>query len=121
VAAHIAAVMPHSPAKEGPLREPISFDYIADSMRSAMSRVAGYAGAGAAAVSGIGGGGNFSYTSHTGHGRYGTAPQVVHNHNYYELPEFMTRDALAFVRQEIDSGVAKAVPRHLTSQQRAGR
>jgi TP901 family phage tail tape measure protein len=29
-AADIAAIMPHSPAKEGPLKEPITFDYIAE-------------------------------------------------------------------------------------------
>lgn len=38
-AADIAAVMPHSPAKEGPLREPIRFDYIADSFRASMRRI----------------------------------------------------------------------------------
>jgi hypothetical protein len=39
VAAHIAAVMPHSPAKEGPLREPISFDYIGDNFAANMGRM----------------------------------------------------------------------------------
>jgi hypothetical protein len=33
-AADIAAVMPHSPAKEGPLKEPITFDYIGENFGS---------------------------------------------------------------------------------------
>jgi hypothetical protein len=41
VAAHIAAVMPHSPAKEGPLSRPISFQYIADDAERMAGRVYG--------------------------------------------------------------------------------
>ncbi len=49
-AADIAAVMPHSPAKEGPLKEPITFDYIADNMRGVADRLRGYAASGAGYV-----------------------------------------------------------------------
>jgi hypothetical protein len=42
-AAQIAAIMPHSPAKEGPLKEPIKFDYIADEMKSSMAALVGHA------------------------------------------------------------------------------
>ena len=49
-AAHIAAVMPHSPAKEGPLKKPIRFDYIADNMRSASKRLKVYANQGASTL-----------------------------------------------------------------------
>jgi hypothetical protein len=51
VAAHIAAVMPHSPAKEGPLKEPITFDYIADEMKSSMSALVEYTNSGVATAS----------------------------------------------------------------------
>jgi hypothetical protein len=47
VAAHIAAVMPHSPAKEGPLHRPITFDYIADNMAATAKRLRMYANASA--------------------------------------------------------------------------
>ncbi|MGI8475156.1 MAG: phage tail tape measure protein [Thermomicrobiales bacterium] len=50
VAAHIAAVMPHSPAREGPLKEPIRFDYIADSLAATMGRMPEMARQGAGGV-----------------------------------------------------------------------
>lgn len=51
-AADIAAVMPHSPADEGPLKEPITFDYIADNMRATADRLGEYAQLGASRVGG---------------------------------------------------------------------
>jgi len=39
VAAHIAAIMPHSPAREGPLSQPITFDYIGDNFASMAGRL----------------------------------------------------------------------------------
>jgi len=79
VAAHIAAIMPHSPAKEGPLSRPITFDYIgdnfagmagrlkrlasdsagriADVLSGANARIPAFAGGGLAGLSGGGGSG----------------------------------------------------------------
>jgi TP901 family phage tail tape measure protein len=52
VAAHIAAVMPHSPAKEGPLKEPIDFSYIAQNMEATADRLGRAADLGASRVGG---------------------------------------------------------------------
>ncbi len=52
-AAHIAAVMPHSPAKEGPLKEPIKFDYIADEMRGSMDSMVAYTRSGVASAASL--------------------------------------------------------------------
>lgn len=50
--AHIAAVLPHSPAREGPLSQPISFAYIADNMKATAGRLKSYASDSAATVAG---------------------------------------------------------------------
>ena len=77
-AADIAAVMPHSPAKEGPLKEPITFDYIADNMKATMDRVRAYASGGAGEVSG-------SFTGRTVRGGRGGA--AIYNPTYHIYPE----------------------------------
>ena len=51
VVAHIAAVMPHSPAKEGPLSRPITFDYIGDNFAGVAGRLKRTAKDNAATVS----------------------------------------------------------------------
>ncbi len=94
MAAHIAAIMPHSPAREGPLSQPITFDYIGDNFASMAGRLkqlasdsAGYIGSAlgkgrmenATVISAINGAGRGIVTaSPTGQG--GNISLTVHFH-----------------------------------------
>jgi hypothetical protein len=54
VAAHIASILPHSPAKKGPLAFRPSFMYIADAADAMADRLEGIGSRGMAAIAAIG-------------------------------------------------------------------
>ena len=85
--------MPHSPAEKGPLKEPISFAYIVDDLRSNMSRMGAEARRGASdtrAAFGAGGGIAATLTGAAGRGS-GATQYVMVTLSSGEMVELLRR------------------------------